>query len=172
MHAQNRDGIPRWAPVKLKHINHRNTASSLLLHRANLAKLWWFCFPYLMPFSCLWDFIYKIRNCYWEKQIARLLSGRKKRIVFTFSSSISFCRILSFWTICLLCESNLDSISCFASSTLQIISDLKSLFLLVKSCKQRKEWSSKSRKPSCSQIDWTDSHQALQNAPVEAWLVN
>lgn len=60
-------------------------------------------------------------------------------IIFTFSSSISFCRILSFWTICLLCESNLDSISCFASSTLQIISDLKGLFLLGKSCRHRKK---------------------------------
>lgn len=156
-----------------KQINHRNTASCLLLHRANLVKLRWFCFPYLMPFSSVWDFIYKIRNCYWEKQKARLLRDKKKkRIVFTFSSSISFCRTLSFWTICLLCESNLDSISCFASSTLQIISDLKSLFLLVKSCKQRKEWSSKSRKSSCCQTDWTDSHQALQDAPVEAWFIN
>lgn len=53
---------------------------------------------------------------------------RREGIVFTFSSSISFCRMLSFWTMCLLCESNLDSISCFASSTLQIISDLKKYF--------------------------------------------
>lgn len=73
------DGVPRWAPVNLKQINHRNTASSLLLHRANLAKLWQFCFSYLMPFSSVWDFIYKIRNCYWEKQKPRLLKEEKKK---------------------------------------------------------------------------------------------
>lgn len=59
-------------------VNHRNTESSLLLRRDNLAKLWWFCSPYLMPFS-VWDFIYKIRNCYWEKQKARLLRGEEKK---------------------------------------------------------------------------------------------
>lgn len=84
-------------------------------------------------------FLYFIKLASESLYLKKTLSGRancytavrglgKEKTILTLSSSISFCRTLSFWTICLLCESNLDSISCFASSTLQIISDLKMYF--------------------------------------------